>query len=111
MLPPKLHRNSGKADTGKRSPAHRAWVRSHSCSVLGCSGRPIECAHVRIGGTGGIGVKPSDAHCISLCRDHHSESHRIGDVTFGIRYNIDMVQLARTFLDASPHRHKLHDHD
>jgi hypothetical protein len=28
-------------------------------------------------------------------------------VTFGSRYNIDMVKLARTFLDASPHRHKL----
>ena len=106
-LPPKLHRNSDKADTGKRSPAHRAWVRSHACSVLGCSKRPIECAHVRSGGTGGMGIKPSDAHCISLCRDHHAESHQIGDVTFGSRYNIDMAKLARTFLDASPHRHKL----
>lgn len=106
MLPPRLHKNSGKAEKGRRSPAHRSWVRSHACSACG-STTAIECAHVRVGTDGGTGIKPSDRWCISLCRDCHSEQHRIGEPSFGAKHNINMKALAEEFFRASPHRGKL----
>jgi hypothetical protein len=106
-LPPRIKRNGGKADTGKRSPAHRAWVRSHACCVPGCSGMPIEAAHVRNGTDGGMGQKPSDKWVISLCRECHGEQHQIGEPSFQARHGIDMRTLAEAFLKASPHRSKL----
>jgi hypothetical protein len=57
--------------------AHRAWVRRHYCCVPGCRQRPIECAHVRGGTDGGLGLKPSDKWTISLCQTHHIEQHHI----------------------------------
>jgi len=105
-LPARIHKNSGKADVGRRSPAHRAWVRGHACSVCG-STTTIECAHVRTGTDGGTGMKPSDAWCISLYKECHAEQHRIGEAVFEIKHGIDMKALAREFLAASPHRSKL----
>lgn len=52
-------------------------------------------------------MKPSDIWCISLCRDCHAEQHRIGKAVFEIKHGIDMKDLARAFLKASPHRSKL----
>jgi hypothetical protein len=106
MLPRRIPRKSEKADAGKRSPAHRAWVRGHECSVPGCTERPIECAHVRRTSNSGTGFKPSDAYTVSLCRDHHAESHR-GERTFEQRHGLDLMKLAQEFFRASPHRHKL----
>ena len=106
MLPPRIKRNSGKADEGKRSPAHRAWVRSHACSACGLTAG-IEAAHVRNGTDGGMGHKPSDRWVISLCRDCHGEQHRIGEPSFQARHGIDMRHLAEAFFKASPHRSKL----
>lgn len=106
MLPPKIKTKSGKADIGKRSPAHRAWVRNHGCAACG-SVTAIECAHVRLGTDGGMGQKPSDKWCISLCRDCHSEQHRIGEASFEVRHGINMRALAEAFLRASPHKGKL----
>lgn len=105
MLPPRITRP--KRETGKRSPAHRAWVRSHQCSVPGCLSMPIEAAHVRRGTDGGMGQKPSDIWCISLCRDHHTEQHTIGESSFEARHGINMRALAEEFFARSPHRSKL----
>lgn len=52
-------------------------------------------------------MKSSDAMTISLCRDHHAESHRLGERTFNSRHGIDMMSLAYEFWVKSPHRHKL----
>ena len=106
-LPPRIKRNSGKADEGRRSPAHRAWVRGHQCSVPGCKGMPIECAHVRDGTDGGMGFKPSDRWTISLCKAHHFEQHQISEAVFEQKYGIDMKALAAEFFRNSKHRHKL----
>lgn len=106
MLPPRIQRKSGKADQGKRSPAHRKWVGGHQCSVPGCQLMPIECAHVRRANNSGIGFKPSDAFTVSLCRDHHAESHR-GERTFERKHGLDLMALAEEFYRTSPHRHKL----
>lgn len=106
-LPPRIKRNSGKADEGRRSPAHRAWVRGHQCCVPGCTARPIVCAHVREGTDGGMGLKPSDRWTISLCDAHHTEQHQISETLFEERHGIDMKALAAEFFRKSPHRHKL----
>lgn len=67
---------------------------------------PIECAHIRRASSSGVGTKPSDAFTISLCREHHAESHR-GEKTMEAKYGIDLMKLAREFYFASPHKSKL----
>lgn len=86
-LPPRIKRDSGRKNAGRRSPAHRKWVSGHACSACG-STVAIECAHVRVGTDGGTGLKPSDKWCISLCRDCHAEQHILGEQSFerGIIY-------------------------
>jgi hypothetical protein len=91
-----------------RSPAHRKWVREHRCCVPNCYRLPIECAHVRRAANAGMGIKSSDAYCVSLCRYHHSESHT-GEKSFEKRHGIDLMALARAFYEKSPHKRKLDD--
>ena len=67
---------------------------------------PIEVAHVRRANNAGMGIKPSDAFTLALCRDHHAESHR-GERTFEAKYNLDLMELAKAFYRASPHKSKL----
>ena len=106
MLPPRISRKSDKADRGKRSPAHRAWVRGHHCCACG-SATAVECAHVRTGTDGGTGLKPSDKWTISLCKDCHTFQHAIGEALFEAEHGINMKALAEAFYKASPHRGKL----
>ena len=106
-LPPRIGKKS--KDNGRsRSPAHRAWVRSHRCCVPDCHEVPIQCAHIRTASNAGMGFKPSDAFTVSLCHEHHAESHR-GERTFEQKYQIDLMGLAEEFYRASPHRQKLDD--
>jgi hypothetical protein len=109
MLPARLKPDHFKPKARLRSPAHRDWVRGHYCSVPGCQLMPIEVAHVRRGTGGGVGFKSSDAYVLSLCRDHHAEQHRIGEQSFEQRHGFKMLDKAREFFFASPHRHKLDD--
>jgi len=46
--------------------------------------------------------KPHDAFGISLCQTHHEEQHRIGGVSFGQKYKIDLWALAAEFARRSP---------
>jgi len=105
-LPKRIKTKSEKADQRKRSPAHRAWIRGFACSACG-STEAIECAHVRCGTDGGIGMKPSDRWTISLCKECHQVQHLVGEKTFEKENNIDMKALAEEFFRKSPHRHKL----
>ena len=100
---PALLGRAKPAKVSRECPAHRAWVRKHRCSVPACDQLPLECAHVRRGTDGGIGLKPSDAWCISLCEEHHAEQHRIGERAFEKRYGVDLIALAREFTRRSPH--------
>lgn len=106
MLPARIRQDSGKKDAGKRSPAHRKWVRGHACSACGATAA-IECAHVREGTDGGMGMKPSDRWTVSLCRDCHVEQHRIGEGPFERTHGINLKALAAEFAAKSPHRGKL----
>lgn len=111
FLPPRIKRDSGKKQAGKRFPSHCKWVRGHQCCVPGCIDMPIEAAHVRNGTGGSMSVKPHDKWVISLCRFHHSEQHRVGERTFEARHGIDMKALAERFAAQSPHRFKWLEHD
>ena len=53
-----------------------------------------------------MGMKPSDAYTVSLCRDHHMESH-MGEQSFEAKHELDLLALAERFYRASPHRSKL----
>ena len=92
---------------GKRRPGtvrRTAVARSHRCSVPGCRRLPIECAHVREGTDGGVGLKPSDRWTISLCMFHRREQHALGERTFEAKYDIDLLELAQEFARRSPLR-------
>jgi hypothetical protein len=106
LLPQRIDRSRKEPD-GRTCPAHRAWVRRHHCCVPGCRQVPIECAHVRGGTDGGMGLKPSDRWVISLYSCHHKEQHQIGEVRFQRRYGLDLLRLAALFAKQSPHRHRL----
>jgi hypothetical protein len=108
QLPPRRPSKSDKAEKGRRSPGHRNWVRLHGCSACG-SFAGVECAHVRTGTDGGVGFKPSDRFCISLCRDCHARQHQIGEPAFEKETGIDMKALAEAFFAKSPHRRKLEE--
>lgn len=108
MLPERIKRDSGRKEAGKRSPAHRAWVRGHACSACG-SQSGIECAHVRDGTDGGVGIKPSDRWTISLCSECHRKQHQLGEGTFSYLYGIDMRALAEEFYRRSPHKGKMEE--
>mgnify|MGYP001014331149 CR=1 FL=1 len=103
LLPERIRHVRTAPQQQRSSPAHRAWVRRHHCSVPGCQLLPIECAHVRTGSDGGTGLKPSDRYTISLCREHHAEQHRIGEAAFEARYAIDLLAIAEVFAKLSPH--------
>lgn len=107
-LPARLAPDHFKPKLRLRSTAHRDWVRAHRCSVPGCMSMPIEVAHVNRSSTRGVGQKSSDAFTVSLCRDHHAESHR-GERTFEAKHGVRLLDLAREFYGRSPHRAKLDD--
>jgi hypothetical protein len=67
---------------------------------------PIECAHVRRASTAGIGIKSSDAYCVSLCREHHRESHT-GEKSFEAKYKLNLMALAQEFYERSPFKGRL----
>lgn len=106
MLPERIKHKSRREQKGKRFPSHTKWVRGHRCCVPDCYAMPIEAAHVRNGTDGSMSVKPHDKWVISLCRDHHSEQHRIGEAEFERRHKIDMKKQAEEFASRSPHRFK-----
>lgn len=62
---------------------------------------PIEAHHVKRGSDGGMGRKPSDWHCISLCKAHHAEIHR-GEESFEREHGIDARALADSFAKSGP---------
>ena len=89
-----------------RCPGHLKWLRGFECVVPGCHKRPIEAAHVRNGSIAGMGLKPDDTEAVSMCRDHHAESHRIGHTSFEAKYKLNLKDLAGEFSRQSPHRAK-----
>lgn len=88
-LPPRLAKKP-KGDGRWKSQRHRNFVRDHACTVCH-SGGPIEVAHVRIGSGAGMGQKPHDYRCVSLCRECHQRQHTVGERTFWHGRNIEAI--------------------
>jgi hypothetical protein len=101
MLPQRLPKPQKRARRW-RSPSHCNFVRSHGCSWNGCSGRPIEVAHVRNGSGAGVGQKPDDWRTVSLCSFHHAQQHRVGERAFWKGFDIEALIVE--FIAASPKR-------
>ena len=105
-LPKRIDRRALLGKPKLRSKAHRDWVRSHMCCVPRCDQMPIEVAHVNSAATRGMGMKSSDALTVSLCREHHEESHQ-GEQSFEGKYGLCLFSLAHSFYDSSPYRRRL----
>jgi hypothetical protein len=109
MLPRKIPKQPKRA-TRWRSQAHCNFVRSRACSMCGAT-ENIQAAHVRIGSGTGIGQKPDDFRCVSLCGPHgdragcHAAQHRKGEV--GFWKERDVETLIAEFIKASPKRHEI----
>lgn len=84
-----------------RSQAHAAFVRAHACANCG-SVENIEAAHVRNGSRAGMGRKPDDWRCVSLCSACHTRQHRVGEETFW--QGRDVEALVEAFIRRSPKR-------
>lgn len=104
MLPRRIPKPVKRA-TRWRSQAHATFVRSHECCVPGCTARPIEFAHVRLGSGAGVGQKPDDWRGVSLCAEHHRRQHNIGEQAFW--RGIDVEGLIAAFIAASPRRSQI----
>lgn len=66
-----------------RNQDYLAYIRELPC--IGCDQLPnegCEAAHVRIGGGGGMGLKPSDYRAVPLCHGCHARQHSVGERTF-----------------------------
>lgn len=73
-----------------KSQKHRDYVRTFACSKCGDTAA-IEVAHVRMVGDGGMGRKPSDYYCVSLCKPCHTRQHSEGERTFWHGYNVEAI--------------------
>lgn len=96
-LPQRIPKKAKRASRWK-STAHRDFVRSHACCNCGtlCN---IEVAHVRIGSGAGMGQKPDDFRCVSLCHDcHQSDQHLNGERSFWDAYKQQTGQDIETLL-------------
>jgi len=107
MLPKRIPKPAKRASRW-RSPAHCNFVRSHACSVCG-SDQAIEVAHVRMNSGAGMGQKPDDWRTVSLCKACHARQHNIGEPSFWHpqRHNVNVEQLIREFIAASPKRREI----
>lgn len=83
-----------KAERFERNFGDRAAdVRCLPCIVPGCWKGPIEAAHAKARGMGG--VNSDNRQLVPLCRWHHSEQHTRGVITFQAKYGIDLEAEAK----------------
>lgn len=57
---------------------------------------------MRQGTGGGMGFKPGDEWCVSLCVTHHREQHRLSHRLFDAKYEVDLRALAVILAERSP---------
>lgn len=70
-----------------RSEAYLEFIRGRPCVITGRSG--VHAHHVKIYGSGGMSLKPSDYLCVPLCHEEHSALHQMGEKTYWARQQID----------------------
>lgn len=91
----------GEDPVTHRNPLYLSFIRSRPCLVCEAT-LEIEAAHVRVGGDGGVGLKPSDYRAVPLCHRHHAQQHRDGERTFwrwlGADPNAVIIHLIAAYL-------------
>ena len=75
-----------------------AFVRTLPCAIAGCPRRTVA-AHVHGRRNAGAWRERPDGgapvgNLVGLCRAHHDEQHRVGIVTFQVRYGINLEAVA-----------------
>lgn len=100
MLPPRKPKKEKRSERW-RSQRHRTYVRSFACSVCKDTAE-IEVAHFRIGSGAGMGQKPDDHRCVSLCAACHRRQHEVGERTFWQQAGQDVEVLIDAFCRTSP---------
>ena len=68
-----------------RSENYRRWIASLPCLVSKIEGR-TQCAHIRSGLSGGMGLKPGDNWCVPLSWSEHARQHQRGERKFWEEY-------------------------
>jgi hypothetical protein len=67
-------------DRIKPSEKHRRFIAGLNCCVCGRS--DVQCAHIRKGTNGGMGLKPTDNYTVPLCCGCHAEQGHFGERIF-----------------------------
>jgi hypothetical protein len=75
-----------------RDEAFQGWIREQPCCIPECrwNGRPVECAHVKSRGAGGV----DRGNCVPLCTVHHRAQHTMGIRSFQEAYGLDLSAVA-----------------
>lgn len=84
-----------------RDAKYLAWLRELPCVACGRTSTDSYCsqaAHVRVGGDGGMGLKPSDYRAVPLCFMCHRAQHDYGERTFWERAKLDPQVVIATLL-------------
>lgn len=96
-----------KRDGRFRSQRHLSHIRSHTCAAS----NPNVCRlnrRARIANDTGMGQKPHDYECVSLCRDCHQLQHTQGERTFW--QGRDVQAIMGEFIRTSPVRREIEAH-
>lgn len=68
-------------DFPRHDKEYLQYLRGQACLWCGCN-QNVDAHHMRINGAAGIGIKPTDANCVSLCRKCHIRFHTKGIESF-----------------------------
>lgn len=101
--------NSHRADEARRFPTHLKWLRGRPCILDGrqghaCEGR-MEAMHVDGAGGKGMGLKVADFWAVPGCSEAHRLYHDHGAASWERTWRINLIEAAKQYAKASPHRH------
>ena len=77
----------------KRNKAHLAFVATQACLI--CKRSPCDAHHLKFAQPRSLGRKVSDEFTVPLCREHHQELHRHGNVAWWANAQIAPIAVAR----------------
>jgi len=70
-----------------------AFAKEMNCMFCRVKNDTVIMHHIRAGGGGGMGMKPSDNLVVPTCFLCHSEIERIGEIPFYKQYNFTVPEL------------------
>lgn len=95
-----LHSRIRLREVTQHDPVYLERIRQMPCLKCGMEPPGIEAAHLRSasgahGKASGIGKKPDDRWCLSLCSSCHRDQHQIGERAFWSEIGIDPFLVAQ----------------